>query len=192
MTNDFLRVLTEDLRRLLKKPVGILIRGAISETKYELKELLKSKEKTKLIAVGDVISKTIIEIDLKADLYVTDSRSLRMPVEEPRLASIAGRVYMVRNPPGHISSEAENAVKKALADECSSWIKVEGEEDLLTLTVIAEAPLNSIVLYGQPNEGIVVVQVDEKTKQWAKNIIGNMPTIQKNNYGLEEDRLENP
>lgn len=184
MANGFLRVLTEDLRRFLKKPVGILIRGAVGETKYELKELLKSK-KIKLIAVGDVVSKTIIEMDLKADLYITDSRSLRVPVEEPNLASIAERVYRVRNPPGHISSEAEDAVKNALADECTSWIKVEGEEDLLTLTVIAEAPLNSIILYGQPDEGVVVVQVDETIKQWAKSIIDNMPTIQKNHYSLE-------
>lgn len=186
MTNSFLRVLTEDLRRLLKKPAGTLIRGAIGETTYELKELLKSKEKIKLIAVGDVVSKTIMEMGLKADLYITDAKSLRMPVEELNLASVAERVYRVRNPPGHISSEAESAVKNALANKCTSWVKVKGEEDLLTLIAIAEAPLNSIVLYGQPDEGIVVVQVDEKIKQWARRIICSMPTIQENLYNSEE------
>jgi uncharacterized protein (UPF0218 family) len=178
MINSFLRVLTEDLRLLLKKPVGILIRGRVDETTHELIELLKSKGKVKLIVVGDIVSKTITVMGLKADLYITDSRSLRVPVEEPKLASIVERVYMVQNPPGHISSEAENAVKMALASGCTSWIKVEGEEDLLTLIAIAEAPLNSIVLYGQPNEGVVVVQVDEKIKLWIRSIIDSMPTIQ--------------
>ncbi len=176
--NGFLRILTEDLRPLLKKPVGILIRGGVDETVHELIKFIKSKGGVKLIVVGDVVSKTITTMGLKADLYITDSRSLRMPVEEPKLTSITEVVYRVRNPPGHISSEAEEAVKIALSSGCLSWIKVEGEEDLLTLVAIAEAPLNSIVLYGQPNEGVVVVQVDEKIKQWIKSIIDRMPIIQ--------------
>lgn len=177
MRSNFLRVLTEDLRQLLKKPAGILIRGTISETTSELKELLKSKGWVKLITVGDIVSKTMIEMGLKADIYVTDSRSLRASTEEPGLAGIVEKIYTVRNPPGHISSEAENTVKRALIDGCTSWIRVEGEEDLLTLIAIAEAPLKAIVLYGQPNEGVVVVEVDDKVKQWAKSIIERMPII---------------
>jgi uncharacterized protein (UPF0218 family) len=176
--NSFVRILTEDLKPLLKKPLGILIPGGVDETVHELVKIIKSKGKVKLIAVGDVVSKTITAIGLKADLYITDSRSLRAPVEEPKLANITEAVYRVRNPPGHISSEAEEAVKIALSSGCTSWIKVEGEEDLLTLIAIAEAPLNSIVLYGQPNEGVVVVQVDEKVKQWIRSIIDRMPIIQ--------------
>lgn len=171
------RVLTDDLRYILKKPIGILVRGAIGETSHELKELLKSKKWVRLIVVGDVISRTIMEMNLKANLYITDSKSLRIPVEEPKLATVVEKIYTAYNPPGCISSEAEDAIKRALADECISWIRVEGEEDLLTLTAIAEAPLNSVVLYGQPNEGVVVVEVDEKVKLWAKKILEKMPTL---------------
>lgn len=37
---------------------------------------------------------------------------------------------------------------------------VDGEEDLLTLVAMAVAPLGSFVIYGQPREGVVLVEVD--------------------------------
>jgi uncharacterized protein (UPF0218 family) len=44
---------------------------------------------------------------------------------------------------------------------------VEGEEDLLTLVAMAVAPLGSFVIYGQPGEGLVVVEVDDAAKNRA-------------------------
>ena len=46
----------------------------------------------------------------------------------------------------------------------SLFLVVDGEEDLLALPSILFAPLNAYVLYGQPNEGIVVVSVTESLK----------------------------
>lgn len=40
-------------------------------------------------------------------------------------------------------------------------ILVDGEEDLAVLPCILTAPSGSLVLYGQPGEGLVVCEVDK-------------------------------
>ncbi len=56
---------------------------------------------------------------------------------------------------------------------------VDGEEDLLTLVAVLCAPENSLVVYGQPHEGIVVVKVTEKTKRKIRRIVEAMETFSK-------------
>ena len=46
-------------------------------------------------------------------------------------------------------------------------ITVFGEEDLLVLPVCIHAPDNSIVLYGQPNEGLVLVEITTEIRNKA-------------------------
>jgi len=53
-------------------------------------------------------------------------------------------------------------------------IIVTGEEDLLVLPVAVFAPGNSVVLYGQPNEGLVLVQITEEVRNKAKSIMDLM------------------
>jgi uncharacterized protein (UPF0218 family) len=76
------------------------------------------------------------------------------------------RTFHVKNPQGTITEEAIAAIQEALQSSQRSKIVVEGEEDLLTLIAIMNAPEDSFVLYGQPHEGIVVVKAtqDKKTK----------------------------
>ena len=52
-------------------------------------------------------------------------------------------------------------------------------KDLLALVAILEAPKNSLVVYGQPYEGVVVVKVDETIKEKAKKIIQAMEPLPK-------------
>jgi hypothetical protein len=42
-----------------------------------------------------------------------------------------------------------------------------------------EAPENSLVVYGQPREGLVVVKVDEKIKKRVKEIVDSMESAPK-------------
>ena len=53
----------------------------------------------------------------------------------------------------------------------SSQIKIQGEEDLLALPAILLAPLGSVVIYGQKDLGVVVVEVTEEKKEEVKKII---------------------
>jgi uncharacterized protein (UPF0218 family) len=57
---------------------------------------------------------------------------------------------------------------------------VEGEEDLLTLIAIMEAPNNSIIVYGQPYEGIVAVKVTQEKKTEISEILKAMKNGSKN------------
>jgi uncharacterized protein (UPF0218 family) len=56
---------------------------------------------------------------------------------------------------------------------------VDGEEDLLTLIAVLNAPEKSLVVYGQPYEGIVVVKVTAKKKAEAMEILKAMKTASK-------------
>jgi uncharacterized protein (UPF0218 family) len=51
---------------------------------------------------------------------------------------------------------------------------VDGEEDLLTLVAIMVAPAGSIIAYGQPATGIVLVRVTPNKKNEIKALIDQM------------------
>ena len=50
-------------------------------------------------------------------------------------------------------------------------ILVDGEEDLLVIPVCIHAPDYAIIMYGQPNEGLVVVKINEEIKKKTKSIL---------------------
>ncbi|MBI5451897.1 DUF359 domain-containing protein [Candidatus Gottesmanbacteria bacterium] len=81
----------------------------------------------------------------------------------------------VENPPSHITKELVNSVKNAylgiIKDGKQRIIEVTGEEDLAGVPAILLSPLGSVVLYGQPQEGIVVVEVTEKRKKRMMELI---------------------
>ena len=57
---------------------------------------------------------------------------------------------------------------------------VDGEEDLFTLIAVLQAPENTLVIYGQPFTGVVVVPVNAQTKKKAQLIVDAMqPTVEK-------------
>jgi hypothetical protein len=53
-------------------------------------------------------------------------------------------------------------------------IVVNGEEDLLVIPVCVHAPDNSIVLYGQPNEGLVVVEITPEIRNKTQSLLDLM------------------
>jgi hypothetical protein len=74
----------------------------------------------------------------------------------------------VKNPPSKITKELQDAVKDAVPP---LKIIVEGEEDLATLPAILMAQFGSVVAYGQPNEGIVLVEVTKEKKREIADIL---------------------
>ena len=51
---------------------------------------------------------------------------------------------------------------------------VDGEEDLLVLPVCLFAPENSVVMYGQPNEGLVVAEITDEVRDKVQKIVNQM------------------
>ena len=103
---------------------------------------------------------------IKPDLVVIDHRVMRAEVEP---MSLCNRIAIrARNPPGTINIDAWRALEKAGRLKRSVAVIVEGEEDLLVLPLIDLMPVGSLITYGQPQAGMVVVDVTEERKRWAQ------------------------
>jgi hypothetical protein len=83
-----------------------------------------------------------------------------------KLVGFDGPPIVVRNPAGFITNELVAAVKKAVEDK-KGKIFVDGEEDLAALVVMVVAPKGSVLVYGQPNEGMVFVELDDVIRKRA-------------------------
>jgi uncharacterized protein (UPF0218 family) len=155
-------VLTPKLRRELKKPLGILVKGSFSETMNELMELVARDGPPLIISVGDTVSRNLHQHGLHPRLTIIDNKCMRKSIREIELP--AEKIIRVHNPQGTLTSEAIAAVQDAIESKQSVEIIVEGEEDLLTLVAALYAPENAFVVYGQPHEGIVVVKTTSTKK----------------------------
>jgi len=51
---------------------------------------------------------------------------------------------------------------------------VNGEEDLLVIPVCIYAPDNSVVMYGQPNEGLVIVKITPEIRNKTQTLLKSM------------------
>jgi len=162
-------VFDEELKERVRKPLGRLIQGAPSETSRILIDELR-RVSGKIIAVGDRVSRELSALGVRVDVYIVDDKIERQSVEP---FTMRGAVELCcENEPGTISEDAYAAVRDAVSMNGPVVVRVRGEEDLLALVAIIEAPLRSLVIYGQPRMGVVLVDVDEKSKQNVLSILG--------------------
>ena len=158
--------LPEGAREEFKRPLGRLIpdsevtRGVI---------LGCTRKDSILITVGDATSERITNLGLVPRLQIIDGmeRRARRDVPDP------GQLYVRRchNPPGGISSDCIDTIRRCLGSSRPTRMVVDGEEDLLVLPVCLYAPDDSVVMYGQPNEGLVIVRVDQQTRDKARSLM---------------------
>ncbi|MGQ9595833.1 MAG: GTP-dependent dephospho-CoA kinase family protein [Thermoproteota archaeon] len=158
---------SDETRRVAKKPLGLLVREEVCLT-----DLLKGFEGM-LISVGDVVSRRLIEKGFDPSVCIVDGKTMREIITGFESFLQGRNILRLVNPPGTISGDSWHIVKEALASNPSTII-VDGEEDLLTLVAIEVAPEGSMVLYGQPREGIVIVRVDETSKRLVSEILKTM------------------
>lgn len=156
----------------MKKPLGLLLEGEPHETAARLQELLNQVQPPILATVGDFTSGNIIDAGLNPDIIVIDNRVMRVSVKPLKLND-RSKIY-VENQPGTIDANSWSALEKAVRLKSGMAVIVEGEEDLLVLPLIVLIPLGSIVVYGQPLEGMVVVEVTEERKTWAEGFMKRM------------------
>lgn len=160
------------LRRKLKKPLGMLIRGSFEETVKRFKQIVDGEKPPSIISVGDTVSKNLAENGIFPNLMIIDNRVMRRDIAPAPLKADVER--RVKNPPGTITFEALNAIKEALEANRRTKIVVDGEEDLLALCAILYAPEDSFVVYGQPREGLVVVKATRQKKEEVARILKAM------------------
>jgi len=170
-----MRILSKDLRKKLKEPLGELLKGDGATVKSLLRRLIDNEKPCTLIAVGDETSNTLRSLHIKLSLYIFDGKIMRKTVKRRRYPT--DRTLTIKNPPGTLSEDALNAVKEALKGKSSVSIEVDGEEDLMTLPAILYSPKGAIVLYGQPGEGVVAVRVTNDKIKLAKRLIEEMKVL---------------
>ncbi len=167
-------VLTPKLRETLSRPLGVLVAGNEDECNRILKEVIAKEHPTKVILVGDSISRNATQSGIRADLMIIDNLEKRARAKTYEFK--AQRRIRTKNPAGTIEVEACETVKRAILGG-GDLIEVEGEEDLLTIVTVRSAPLGALVVYGQPGEGIVLVRVSEAKKAEAQAILDQMERI---------------
>jgi uncharacterized protein (UPF0218 family) len=170
--------LTPELRIKLKQPLGTLIRGSFSETMKRFSEMVNKEKPPRIISVGDTVSKNLAKNHFLPQLSIIDNKCMRRNIPPALLAT--EKTFHVKNPQGTITDEAITAIQEALQSSQHAKIVVEGEEDLLTLIAIMQAPQDSLVLYGQPLEGIVVVKATTEKKTEVSEILKAMEKGSKN------------
>ncbi len=180
--------LPRELRLLIKKPFGKLYAGNGSDTIEKFVGELASS--TKLISVGDVTTFHLLEAGIFPDICIVDNRTKRKPVARHVSTRNMDSVYeevSVENPAGIITDELIKTLCEAFTSEKPIRIFVKGEEDLATLPVILLAPLGAVVLYGQPDEGVVFVKVTEEKKREIRTLFEKLIS-ENQNYELDKIR----
>jgi uncharacterized protein (UPF0218 family) len=167
--------LTPALRDRLKKPFGRLYRGKGDEC---LREIIKGlKNPTKVISIGDVTTYYLLKAGIVPDMCIVDDRTMRLPVElevKKGTAHESFKDVKVENPPGVITRELVDAIKDNMGSEKPVRIFVDGEEDLAVIPACEYAPVGSVVLYGQPGEGVVAVTVTGEKKRETLSLMEQM------------------
>ncbi len=118
-----------------------------------------------IITVGDVVSAEFLENGWNPDIIIVDFKVMRSPVKEETKETIekySVPEVRVKNPAGYISEDILEKIKTA---ETPVKIIVEGEEDLAAIPAVLHSPEDSIVAYGQPKEGVVLVEVSKEKKE---------------------------
>lgn len=148
--------------------------GELVPDSYTTKENIQQKisKRDFLITVGDATTEKMIKFGLEPSLQIVDAKEKRARRSLP--SGHTGLTLYCKNPPAEITDESITVIKEALGKKEAVRIVIDGEEDLLVLPVMLYAPENSIVMYGQPNEGLVIVKVNDMTRNRAKEILGQM------------------
>ena len=162
--------LTENLRSELKAPLGRLV----LETDSEQEEIIKKTYANSIIiTVGDATTEKLLKMGLVPFLQIIDGQEKRVKREIIPSESILTELSCT-NPAGKISHDSISTIKKAFESKSPVRITVDGEEDLLVIPVCLHAPENCVVMYGQPNEGLVIVNVSQEIKDKVQKIVNLM------------------
>jgi len=158
--------MTKKAQERMQERIGLLITGEIPKPYRVLKQMLKGE---KIIAIGDVVAENLQKVGIDPVMIIIDGKSMREEREERGMAIHCD--ITVKNPASEITEELIDAIKKGYRR-----IFVEGEEDLAALPAILYADENTLIVYGQPSEGIMVIRPTEENK---KKVVETMNLFEK-------------
>ncbi|MEM2537996.1 MAG: GTP-dependent dephospho-CoA kinase family protein [Candidatus Methanomethylicia archaeon] len=153
-----------------KLPYGILFEGDFNNFYHELIKKLSEINPKMIITVGDYVTYSFLNKGISINVAIIDFKIKRESFQyDP--TTFFKRKFIIDNPPGTINASSWLTIQYTLSLEDTSLIIVNGEEDLLALPCILCAPLNSVVFFGIPNIGLMLVPVDSKARDYAFNLL---------------------
>lgn len=187
-------VLTDQQKGRLRQPQGQIVdrltgklidRNSLASNR----QLGLHNDRPLTILVGDSTIEKFLDNNWQFDIGIFDKYIQRQPatgitqslVSNVTVANPAGTIQpelaqaisVAIQPPRHteLVSASSNHTSPPLLENQPYYIYVDGEEDLAAIPTVLLAPLNSLVYYGQPNEGLVEITINEQTKQSISKII---------------------
>ena len=161
----------DDLQKL-KNPFGELIPDSELD-EQRIRATIKGAKF--VVTVGDATTERLVSFKIIPDIAVIDGKERRSAAGHR--ASYHARQLQCANPSGGITTEALEILRQAVTGTHPVRIVVEGEEDMLALPMFWMAPEGSVVLYGQPLEGIVAVNISASKKNEAKDLMDRIGII---------------
>ena len=161
--------LPNSLRDQFKNPLGVLLPEDMAD-KTHISEYLS--DNSYIITVGDRTTEKMIYFGLIPSLQIIDGVEKREKRELPKLENATK--LTVDNPAAEITAQSIDVIKQAFTLQSPVRIVVNGEEDLLVIPVCVHAPENSVVLYGQPNKGLVIVKVTPEIRNKTQGLLDLM------------------
>lgn len=159
--------LPDELRSELKEPLGRV---------YTDPETLLADANEPIIAVGDIVTYHLLQAGYQPDVALVDGKTKREQVEREILDAIDGfdHQFEVENPPATLTDDLLEALVDAIERPGTVVITVEGEEDLAALPAVVTAPDGASIVYGQPDEGMVLAVVAEDLREACRTLLKDM------------------
>lgn len=143
----------DQVKEELKKPLGRL--------QSDFKGMKELGGTHRLIAVGDVCTLGLLAMGIRPHLAVFDHLFMRKRLE-PGMIRILELHFKepkkYKNAPGTLSERIIAEAPKLIEE--GGAVLIDGEEDLTALAFILAAGEKDVIVYGQPDEGMVVVRPD--------------------------------
>jgi hypothetical protein len=169
---------TESEKNALKKPLGELWQNS-RITRTNILNFLGNCEF--VVTVGDDTTSTLLRHGITPTISITDGKTKRSSIKltkDSRYDSLLTYLhderipeFRCKNPAGSITDEAYRIVVSLIQMKKRTKMIVDGEEDLLAVPMIALLPKNSVLVYGQPNEGLVFTRINSKIQNMAKDLL---------------------
>ncbi len=155
------------MRKELKEPLGEVYTDA---------DALLADAGEPIVAVGDIVTYHLLEADRRPAVAIVDGKTKRERVEREVLNAperFDERID-VANPQSTITDDLLEALVSALDSPGSTVIVVDGEEDLASIPAVLATAEGGSVVYGQPDEGMVLVPVTEGTRTRCRELLEAM------------------
>jgi pantetheine-phosphate adenylyltransferase len=165
-------ILPSHLRTTLKQLIGEIV------PEQDLADILKTDSHRMVISVGDMTTKRLLENGIVPTFAAIDFQIERQRFDWDKILydRLIQDAFVLekKSGPGYISHDVMNVVEDWFGNshtQSHAVLIIDGEEDLLVLPIVVEAPLGSILYYGQPKQGMVRVEITEEKKQHMRSML---------------------